>query len=205
MVSSRKNRRGFTLGEVLVSVAIVAVLAAVVIPAIGSQVTKGDPGRVSSDLLSIRGGIEQFLSDVRRYPNSVGQLTNVPGTTSAYGPLIANTTCPGPTFTTMYTAAEVARWRGPYLNKDSTGALPTGYGQSVRTCFSTLTVGTSGVVDATGIKYLVVLLPGIDQATATTIDNAMDDGVLTSGTIRWASKGAGTMDTLKLLAVPIQP
>src|SRR5437763_232529 len=101
MPFSKRNRRGFTLGEVLVTVAIVAVLAAVVIPSIGSQITKGDLGRISSDLLTMRGGIEQFLSDVRRYPNSVGQLTNVPGTGSTYGPLIQNASCPSsPSFST---------------------------------------------------------------------------------------------------------
>jgi prepilin-type N-terminal cleavage/methylation domain-containing protein len=205
----RSKRSGFTLGEVLVTVAIISVLAAVVIPAIGSQITKGDLGRISNDLLSVRGGMEQFLSDVRRYPNSVGQLTNAISVGTTYGPLIANQTCPGsPSFTTQYTTLETQRWRGPYLSKDSVGAsgIPTGYSTSIRTCFSTLTVGTSGVVDASGIKYAVVLVPGINSATALTIDAAMDDGVVTTGALRWASGGGGaTPDTLKLLALPIQP
>src|SRR3954471_16043996 len=85
----RIARRGFTLGEVLVTVALIAVLAAVVIPAVGSQITKGDLGRVSSDLLTLRSAMEQFIADVRRYPNSVSQLTNKPGTTNAFGPLPA--------------------------------------------------------------------------------------------------------------------
>src|SRR5437879_4720134 len=98
------NRRGFTLGEVLVSVAIVAVLAAIVIPAVGSQISKGDFGRVSNDLLSLRGAMEQFLTDVRRYPRSIGQLTTLP--TASLLPIGT---------ATQYTASEVNRWRGPYI------------------------------------------------------------------------------------------
>src|SRR5437764_3611113 len=90
----RSTRRGFTLGEVLVTVALVAVLAAVVLPAVGSQISKGDLGRVSSDLLTMRSAMEQFISDVRRYPNSVGQLIVKPvAQTSTSGILIANATC----------------------------------------------------------------------------------------------------------------
>jgi prepilin-type N-terminal cleavage/methylation domain-containing protein len=191
-----RNRRGFTLGEVLVSVAIVAILAAVVMPAIGSQVTKGDLGRVSSDLLTMRGAAEQFLSDVRRYPNSVGQLSNsFTAAANNYGPLIANSSCPatftGGTFATKYTSAEVARWRGPYLTKDSVTAIGTGYGLSIRTCFD---IGTLN-----GNSYLVIQISGMDQTTAQTLDAAMDDNSTSTGSLQWAS------NVLKFYALPVQP
>jgi prepilin-type N-terminal cleavage/methylation domain-containing protein len=194
------KRRGFTLGEVLVTIALISVLAAVVIPVVTGQMAKGDIGRISSDLLAIRGGMEQFISDVRRYPNSVSQLTNKPGTTTAFGPLPAagNTTCPNPqTFAVTYNAQEVARWRGPYISKDSTAALQTGYSQSIRPCFHSVLLA--------GTNYETVLVPGIDNATALAIDIAMDDGVVTTGALQWAARGVSTMDTLKFFALPIQP
>ena len=173
----RSTRRGFTLGEVLVTVALVAVLAAVVLPAVGSQITKGDLGRVSSDLLTMRSAMEQFISDVRRYPNSVAQLTNKPGITTAFGPLLAagNATCPAtpPVFTILYTAQEVARWRGPYLNKDSLAVVVTGYSQSIRTCFDVQTA------PRTGISYETILILGIDATSAAALDAAMDDNAAT--------------------------
>jgi general secretion pathway protein G len=204
-IAHKRTRRplGFTLGEVLVSVAIVAVLAAVVLPSIGSQITKGDQGRVSSDLLSMRSAIEQFVSDVRRYPASVGQLIVKPAAaTATAGPLKAATQaspCPSPAaFTTTYTAAEVARWRGPYLNKDSAAVVSSGYAQTIRTCFDYRTTA--------GITYETILLPGIDQATALALDAAMDDGVLTTGSLQWVTGGGSPVkDTLLFYAVPIQP
>jgi prepilin-type N-terminal cleavage/methylation domain-containing protein len=199
----RSARRGFTLGEVLVTVALIAVLAAVVIPAVGSQITKGDQGRLSSDLLSMRSAIEQYISDVRRYPNSVGQLIVRPAAaTSTSGPLFATTVaspCPAtPSFVIQYTAQEVARWRGPYLNKDSSAAVSTGYAQTIRTCFDVQT--------ASGVPYETILVPGIDVNTATALDAAMDDGVITTGALRWVTGGGGGVkDTLKFFAIPIQP
>ena len=77
-MTGRRKRSGFSLGEILVAVAIMAVVAAVVIPSIGGQLNKGDTARVSSDLISIRSGVEQFLADVRRYPSTMSHLQTKP-------------------------------------------------------------------------------------------------------------------------------
>jgi len=61
-----RRRRGFTLPEVIVTITLIGVLASVVVPTIISQVKKGDPARVGSDFMAVRGAIEQFLTDVRR-------------------------------------------------------------------------------------------------------------------------------------------
>lgn len=201
------NRRGFTLGEVLVTVAIIAVLAAVVIPAVTSQISKGDQGRVQSDLQSVRAGVQQFVADVRRYPKSLGQLVVVP--TTSQGALSP---------TVNYTTQELERWRGPYLNKDSTAAGSTGYALrlgfgSPAFKFDTLTVGTTGVfTPATpgvgDVQYMVLTIPGMDQTTAQALDATMDDGNVTTGSVRWKAAGdanntAGAVDTLKYLVMPL--
>jgi type IV pilus assembly protein PilE len=200
MPTLRRKRRGFTLGEVLVTVAIVAVLAAVVIPAITSQITKGDLGRVQGDLQTLKGSISQFVADVRKYPRSIGQLVVLP--TTSHTPVNSNTT---------YSDQELLRWRGPYLDRDSTTAPNTGYSLRMTSTsstgpfkFDTMTVGVSGVSSSSpgssDMMYLVVTIPKADQTTALALDAAMDDGVLTTGAIRWK---AGTTDTLKFLALPI--
>src|SRR5689334_2447968 len=53
-------RRGFTLAEVLVTVTIVAVLAAVMVPAVINQVQKGDVPSAGQDMDGIRTAITTF-------------------------------------------------------------------------------------------------------------------------------------------------
>src|SRR5438477_12725105 len=88
----RSKKRGFSLGEILVAVAIIAVVAAVVIPSIGGQLSKGDTSRVTSDLTNVSAGIQQFLADVRRYPSAMVQLQTRPGTVLASGDSGINST-----------------------------------------------------------------------------------------------------------------
>src|SRR5438552_1404531 len=71
---------GFTLIEVLVTVVVIGVLAAVVIPAVTAQVTAGDSARVIADLNNVRTGIENFDIAVRQFPGDIDDLVNAPGT-----------------------------------------------------------------------------------------------------------------------------
>jgi general secretion pathway protein G len=68
------RRRGFTLPEVLVTVTIVAVLAAVVVPAVLNQVDKGDDAAEGQDIIAIRTAVTTFVSDTRKFP---GRLTDL--------------------------------------------------------------------------------------------------------------------------------
>jgi prepilin-type N-terminal cleavage/methylation domain-containing protein len=193
-MAALKQRQGFTLGEVLVTVAIVAVLAAVVIPSIGSQISKGDLGRTGSDLLTIRSGIEQFLSDVRKYPRNVQQLTVTPVAVTAGWTDLVNSG--------QYTSQEVSRWRGPYINKDSSAALSTGYALTINPLFETITLGVSGTTNGTGIKYAAIVIQSMDATTAAALDASIDDGNIVSGSLRWVT---GSPSKLYLLAIPVQP
>ena len=56
---------GFTLIEVLVTVVVIGVLAAVVIPALASMSGSADSTRLLADLNNIRTGIENFDLAVR--------------------------------------------------------------------------------------------------------------------------------------------
>jgi prepilin-type N-terminal cleavage/methylation domain-containing protein len=195
MMKARRKKRGFSLGEILVTVAIMAVVAAVVIPSIGGQLNKGDTSRVSGDLTSVRSALEQFLADVRRYPSAMASLQTKPTAAAA-----ADTGANG---TGTYTAAQVARWRGPYMTKDFTASALTGFGASMVVLFKVCNSVASGTCTANpaGQRYLTILIPGMSQAEMFQVDSAMDDGVLTTGQILGVTTGS---DTLKYLALPIQ-
>jgi prepilin-type N-terminal cleavage/methylation domain-containing protein len=214
-----KKQRGFTLPEVLVTIALIAALAAVVVPTIAGQLSKGDPNRIGSDYSAIRGGVEQFLSDVRKYPRNLGQLTNIITTS---GTNLAVSATGG-----AYTSSDVARWKGPYLSKDSTAAGLTGFGY-------TLSMDTGSVVSAGTIaspptnsgtnywctqtpascvgaqKYLILNLKpaaGVaDTLDWAQLDKAVDDGQALLGNIRYASVATnGTAGMIRMLLLPIQP
>src|SRR6266550_2689580 len=85
MLRTAKTRRGFTLAEVLVTLAIIAIMAAILLPALNSQISKGDAGKIASDLTNIQQAAQAFVSDVHRYPADLTQLTTSVGTTDING------------------------------------------------------------------------------------------------------------------------
>jgi prepilin-type N-terminal cleavage/methylation domain-containing protein len=203
-MNSRKAKRGFTLAEMLVTVSIIAVLAAVVVPSVAGSLFKGDAGRVTSDLTNIRGGIEQFLSDVRRYPGRIADLTTLITATNTD---INSTTVGVPatnTYGVAYTQAVINRWRGPYVNNAPT---TTGFGGTVGPsfmrvdCAAGANSSTPTTTAITGTPCLAVVVTGITPTEARRVDFAMDDSVNTTGLVRFKLSGT---DSLFYLVTPIQ-
>jgi prepilin-type N-terminal cleavage/methylation domain-containing protein len=101
------RRRGFTLPEVLVTVTIVAVLAAVVVPATLNQVGKGDTASINGEVTALRTAISNFTTDTRQYPKNIEDLISLPtGRNDLYG--------------NPYTAAALLAWKGPYFTTGQT-------------------------------------------------------------------------------------
>jgi prepilin-type N-terminal cleavage/methylation domain-containing protein len=186
-MATKSKKRGFSLGEILVAIAIVAVIAAVVIPSVGSQLKTGDESRVQEDLVHLRGAAEQFLADVRRYPLTIGQLVRRPTATANNGSLDG----------TVYTTPQINRWRGPYLSKDSVSAHLSGFDAQINYVF------TNEVHTPSSQNYLVITIPTFDTVMATNIDQRMDDGAKSTGQIIWVAAASPTT-TLKYFAIPIQ-
>lgn len=190
---SQKARKGFTLAEVLVTVSIVAILSAVVVPSVVRQIDKGDTGRAAQDIANIRVGVEQFVSDVRKYPGDVGQLTHE----------LSGSTDKDLVGAAVYTANQQARWKGPYVSKDSASMLKTAYGWSFMPQFYSDTFAVSNTILTKGLALETGST--LDKATVWGLDSLIDDGILTSGTIRFEAPAlTPTIGKLKVILVPIQ-
>lgn len=104
--TSAPGRGGFTLFEVLVVVAILALLAAVILPMVVSRLQEGDPVRLSSDMTDLRTGMELFRLDVR--PTVVpGDLEDLAVPVDSLDADVAGR---------VYSATEQNRWGGPYID-----------------------------------------------------------------------------------------
>lgn len=87
-MKNRVRRSGFTLPEILVTVTVVAVLAAVVVPAVTQYVSKGDAPATQQDLIAIRNAVTQYVADTRKNPTSLYQLTTASSDAGYKGPYL---------------------------------------------------------------------------------------------------------------------
>jgi len=164
MFTRSRRRSGFTLPEVLVTVAIVAILAAVVVPAVTQQIGKGDQGQFTGNVQSLQTGVTTYVSDVRRYPRFLSQFTTQvaagDSTSVPYGVL---------------SAAEAARWKGPYIQAEITAAsgMLLGYGL---TASDTLRIVP---------PYITLRVTG-DSGQVDRVDSELDGSTgAAAGNLRW--------------------
>lgn len=126
----RTRARGFTLIETVVTVGLLAVLAAFVVPSVLRKADSADPVKVASDLNSISTAVQQFVSDVKgAVPGDLEDLTE---------PLLTNGACNSfnpcdstITHRDIYTIQQVRLWHGPYLSAsvsaNPSSSLRSGY------------------------------------------------------------------------------
>ncbi len=88
-IKSLQNQKGFTLLELVVVVAIVAVLALGIAPVAVSQIEKSRVSTVLSDIRGMQTGVSMYYADMGDYPADVGSLVD----------------------------SESAGWEGPYVDR----------------------------------------------------------------------------------------
>jgi len=75
-IDKRDRKRGFTLMEILIVVAIIGLLAALVMPNIIGRYEKSKEEIAKAQLEMLITAIEAFRLDTSRYPNSLEELIN---------------------------------------------------------------------------------------------------------------------------------
>lgn len=178
----RKNvaafrKAGFTLIEVLVTVVVIGVLAAVVIPAVTSQVTAGDSARVLEDFNNLRTGIENFDIAVRGFPGDIGDL--------AFKITTSDKDVKGTTFS----SAATGLWSGPYIElalpaavtagDTPTGvvaAFTTGYGATMEEKFVGCYIESAVLCDSTvnTSDYVALHIGPLTSAQAQSVNDLID-------------------------------
>jgi prepilin-type N-terminal cleavage/methylation domain-containing protein len=180
-MSQNVRRRGFTLPEVLVTITIIAVLAAVVVPAVLNQVSKGDTAALAGDVGALRTAITNFTTDTRHYPRTIGDLIAKPASTDL--DILGN----------QYGPAAIAAWKGPYF---PTSQSVTGTGTYALTAYN-LTLDNVLVPPSAGNSNFITLSFGGTGATPTTVatmDRLFDagNGVIPAGTGTGCNSTTGT-------------
>ena len=72
----KKSEKGFTLIELLIVVAIIGILAAIAIPQFAAYRAKAYNTAALSDLKNIKTGMEAYVADNQKYPQSVDLFSN---------------------------------------------------------------------------------------------------------------------------------
>lgn len=82
MTLHNRSQRGFTLLELMITFAIIAILATIAIPAYSEYVKQGKVAEATSALADLRIRTEQYFQDTRSYVNA--PCTPAPGTTQYF-------------------------------------------------------------------------------------------------------------------------
>ena len=193
---SWRERDGFTLIEVLVTLVLLAVLAAAVFPVVTRQSDSADPVRAANDLAAIRAGVESFRLDLR--PNWPGDLEDL-----AFAPVAGDPDLNGSAFD------HADRWNGPYLDAviavndaslDTGAAFTTGFDGVVQSDLVCLEAGVTplaswpATADCAQGHSLAVEIQEIDALEAAAMEAAIDnfDAVNVTGRFRHAG-GSSTV------------
>ena len=142
---STRRRAAFTLVETIVTLGLLAVLAAFVVPTVVQKAGAGDPVKVVSDLSALRTGLETFQTDVGGVPNQLRMLIVQPTAANHFIDSV-----------TVLKQGNVVAWNGPYLNAEI-GALPQ---DSLSTGFRSYIYNTIARYDAVNNAAEFYLLPG---------------------------------------------
>jgi len=168
----KHRRSGFTLPEVLTSMALIAVLASVVVPTVRGRMEDGYEDAAIQEFQSLGSAITAYRQDVGHYPPALDYLSALPPSPRDFcGHLLG--------------ANDAAKWNGPYTSRTITTTYAIGQRDAV------LTALQRPVPTAIGVQ-----ISGADTSTARSVDFKID-GVngASAGTLRYTASNGVTVMT----------
>lgn len=218
----RRSWRGFTLVETIVTVGLLAVLAAFIVPTVIQKAGAADPVKVQNDLGAVKTALETFSSDLSgAFPSDLEDLAT------------AITTSDSSIDRVPFSSGQVSEWKGPYFaatiaETDNTPAnaakLRTGFSADISSVLQRydatndkgeLSGGTGTAFSTSNTLYVALKITGLTLAQAQEINSLVDGsadpdqpvsgsvtaGTNTTGRLRYTTTAGVT--TVYYLATPI--
>jgi prepilin-type N-terminal cleavage/methylation domain-containing protein len=88
-IKRRQNQLGFTLIEIMVTVAIIGILTAVILAALDGARTKARDANRISEIKQLEGAIENYFSSCYKFPEVLADL-NTSGCANNYKPVLSS-------------------------------------------------------------------------------------------------------------------
>jgi prepilin-type N-terminal cleavage/methylation domain-containing protein len=168
------RRTAMTIVEVLIALAILAIIAAVVLPTTAGQLRQGHAAALASQLVNLRDAIGNYRENVGAYPVSLTQLTSQPANGE-------DDSCNADLST-----AERNAWRGPYINQNIVGNMPVGNAIIVAALQRVTVSGTTGVLRIRAAR--------IENDIATDLEEQFDGNAnFAAGNVLWTAAGDDTL------------
>lgn len=188
-VCGRRSRRaalarpGLTVMEMIVAMAIIAFLAAVMVPGMRSRQQAGDAAALVSTLRGLRQAIANYRDHTGWYPSSLVQLQALPGA----GDASLTNSCGA----TVAQATFNARWRGSYYGGlAGVGGVQVG-AMTINPTLARTELGGSRA-------FLRIQISDVNRRTAEYADATLDGGTFNgaTGAITWTETGSTGHGTL---------
>lgn len=80
----KRRNRGFTLIEVMITIAVIGIVSAIAVPSYRDYVTRGRLAAAFSTLATVQPNAEQFWSNTRSFVNFDTQSNDFPAATSSF-------------------------------------------------------------------------------------------------------------------------
>ena len=103
----QRNEQGFTLTEIIVAVAVIAILAGALTPLVVKQVEKSRNSRTVQDLRAVKAAYQQYFADTGLWPCG----WNANGNSDQHNDLATTYSC-------FYADDGSTGWDGPYLTEN---------------------------------------------------------------------------------------